>query len=125
MFNNPSLLPCDLSILDEIENSPELLNQAEEPSLDEVSAAIKHMANGKATGPLGLLQDALKAMIFVDAELNSQDSAFLTNYVHEILISFWRGKKILTNGIMVPYHQYQKKVTYQIQTNGVQYANFN
>eukprot|EP00957_Ditylum_brightwellii_P055229 4186449-Ditylum_brightwellii.AAC.1 len=73
IFNNASPLPCDLSILDEIENSPELSHLAEEPLLEEVSTAIKCMANGKATDPPGLSQDALKAMIFVDAELDSQD----------------------------------------------------
>eukprot|EP00957_Ditylum_brightwellii_P200620 15293512-Ditylum_brightwellii.AAC.1 len=73
IFNNPSPFPCNLSILDEIENSPELSYLAEEPLPEEVSAAIKHMATRKATGPSGLLQDTLKAIIFVDAELDSQD----------------------------------------------------
>jgi hypothetical protein len=94
IFNNPSPLPCDLSILDEIENSPELSHLAEEPLPEEIRAAIKRMTNGKATGFSGLSQDALKAMIFVDGESDSQDSEFISNYVHEILTSFWRGKKI-------------------------------
>eukprot|EP00957_Ditylum_brightwellii_P187374 14270467-Ditylum_brightwellii.AAC.1 len=71
IFNNTSLLPYGLSIIDKIENLPDIFHLAEEPLLDEVSAAIKHMANGKATGPSGLLQDALKAMIFVDADSDS------------------------------------------------------
>eukprot|EP00957_Ditylum_brightwellii_P123703 9431018-Ditylum_brightwellii.AAC.1 len=79
------------------------------------------MANGKATGPSGLLQDALKVMIFVDADLDSQDSKSLTNYIHKILISFWRGKKI-DNWEFGNLSPVPKKVIYQIQTKGVQYA---
>ena len=122
IFNNPSPLPCDLSILDEIENSPELSHLAEEPLLEEVKAAIKHMANRKATVPSGLLQDALKAMIFVDGESDSQDSEFISNYVHEILTSFWRGEKNIDDWDYGTLSPVPKKVTYQIQTNGVQYA---
>eukprot|EP00957_Ditylum_brightwellii_P141481 10778117-Ditylum_brightwellii.AAC.1 len=80
------------------------------------------MANGKATEPSGLLQDALKVMIFVDTDLNSQDSKFLINYVHKILISLWRGKKSIDNWDFGNLSPVPKKVTYQIQTNGVQYA---
>eukprot|EP00957_Ditylum_brightwellii_P149630 11393490-Ditylum_brightwellii.AAC.1 len=66
------------------------------------------MANGKSTGPSGLLQDALKAMIFVDADSDSQDSKFLTNYVHEILTSFWGGKKNRQLGLWDPITSTQK-----------------
>eukprot|EP00957_Ditylum_brightwellii_P064203 4871778-Ditylum_brightwellii.AAC.1 len=62
IFNNQNLLPCNLTALDLIRPCHDFTHLAAVPTLSEVSAAIRRMANGKAPGPTGITSDALKAM---------------------------------------------------------------
>eukprot|EP00957_Ditylum_brightwellii_P147860 11259470-Ditylum_brightwellii.AAC.1 len=62
VFNNQNPLTCNHSALDLIPQSPDFLILAAPLTLDEVKAALKCMANGKAPDPSGVLSDALKSM---------------------------------------------------------------
>eukprot|EP00957_Ditylum_brightwellii_P164701 12540171-Ditylum_brightwellii.AAC.1 len=62
IFNNQNPLPCDLTALDLIRPCTDFTHLAAAPTLSEVTAAIHHMANGKAPGLTGITSDALKAM---------------------------------------------------------------
>eukprot|EP00957_Ditylum_brightwellii_P026640 2014278-Ditylum_brightwellii.AAC.1 len=53
-------LTCNHSTLDLIPQSPDFPNLAAPLTFDEVKAALKHMANGKAPGPSGVSSNALE-----------------------------------------------------------------
>eukprot|EP00957_Ditylum_brightwellii_P017779 1338951-Ditylum_brightwellii.AAC.1 len=93
VFNNQSLLPCDKSALDLIDQSPNFTHLEETPSLLKVCTALHWMANGKASGPSSVTSDALKAMIWTkqgpDNDADTNDANCLITMIHAMLLDFW------------------------------------
>uniref|UniRef100_A0A7S2MNV9 Reverse transcriptase domain-containing protein n=1 Tax=Helicotheca tamesis TaxID=374047 RepID=A0A7S2MNV9_9STRA len=69
---------------------------SEAPSLAEVRAAIKRMANGKSPGPSDISSDAYKAMTWMEPNPDDEDSNADAEYnlgiLHSILVEFWEGR---------------------------------
>eukprot|EP00957_Ditylum_brightwellii_P077079 5857960-Ditylum_brightwellii.AAC.1 len=81
VFNNQNPLACDHSALDLIPQSPDFPFLATPLTLNKVKAALQCMANGKASGPSGVLSDALKSMVRcgnnATDETENEDAEFL------------------------------------------------
>eukprot|EP00957_Ditylum_brightwellii_P207271 15352230-Ditylum_brightwellii.AAC.1 len=96
VFNNPDPLPCGISVLCLVPTRPQFSELATPPDLEDVRAAIMHMANGKAPGPSGVTSDAFHTMVWCEPDPEKEglnkDAEFLCDYVTETLQPFWLGE---------------------------------
>ena len=92
LFNNQTPLPCDLTALDLVKQHADYTHLASPPSLQEVHAALRRMANGKAPGPSGITADALKSMVWTEDDteevVDNNDAESLAMTLHTMIVEF-------------------------------------
>jgi len=81
LYSNP--VPFDDSVLDSIEQLPELTSLDSQPTLQEVERALKDMKSGKAPGSDGIPPELLKL-----------DVPVLREHLLDLLVSCWREGRV-------------------------------
>ena len=131
IFNNENI-NFDETVLTLLPQRNEMSSLNNPPTFEEVKDSIKQMRYRKAPGPSGLKADTIKALaqeiICENDEIDPDEDKNLSNSfittIHKYLLNFWNGNNETVieewkTGILIPV---PKKVIYQIQTSGDQFA---